>query len=42
MLIKIIDEVLLGLQLPLQLGRQHEAQGPFLGLGDLLLLHCTT
>ena len=41
MLIKVDDEVLLALQLPLQLGRQHEAHGPFLGLGGWVLLHST-
>ena len=41
MLVEINHKVVLGLQLPLELGRQHEAHGPLLGLGGWVLLHST-
>ena len=39
MLVEVLDEVLLELQLPRQLLRLEVAQGPLLGLLDLLGFH---
>ena len=39
-LLKVLDEVGLRLQLPLQLLRLHEADGALLALLDLAALHC--
>ena len=41
MLVQVSHEVLLGLELPLELGREHEAHRPLLRLCGWLLLHAT-